>query len=61
MWLIGPLLDSSLSRKAIENNVGVPFRADNSKGIRELGLTYRPLATSLTEMFQQMVDQGILK
>ncbi|MGF1603593.1 MAG: NAD-dependent epimerase/dehydratase family protein [Thermosynechococcaceae cyanobacterium] len=60
VWLIGPLLDSSLSRKAIARNVGVPFKADNSKGIRELGLTYRPLATSLTEMFQQMIDQGVI-
>jgi hypothetical protein len=60
VWLIGPLLDSSISRKTIARNVGVPFRADNSKGIRELGLTYRPLATSLTEMFQQMIDQGVV-
>jgi nucleoside-diphosphate-sugar epimerase len=60
VWLIGPLLDSSISRKTIARNVGVPFRADNSKGIRELGLVYRPLATSLTEMFQQMIDQGVV-
>lgn len=60
IWLIGPLLDSSMTRKNIARNVGVPFGLDNSKSIRELGLTYRPLATSLTDMFQQLIDYGVV-
>ncbi len=60
VWLMGPLLDRSISRKMIARNVDVPLLVDNSKGIRELGLTYRPLATSLTEMFQQMIDNNII-
>ncbi|MGK7889958.1 MAG: NAD-dependent epimerase/dehydratase family protein [Leptolyngbyaceae cyanobacterium] len=60
-WLLGPLLDSSVKRKVIARNVNVPFIAANSKSIRELGITYRPLNESLREMFQQMLDVGIVK
>ena len=61
VWLVGPVLDKSLSRKTVSRNVDHPFRADNSKSIRDLGLSYRPLETSLTEMFQQMIDHGVLE
>lgn len=60
VWLVGPMLDKSLTRKAVARNVGHPWRADNSKSIRELGISYRPLETSVTEMFQQMIDFGVL-
>lgn len=60
VWLVGPLLDSSMTRKIIARNVGVPFGVDNSKSIRELGLTYRSLATSLSDMFQQLIDYGVV-
>ena len=56
VWLMGPMVDKSLTRQMVSRNVGIPWHADNSKSIRELGLTYRPLETSLTEMFQQLVD-----
>ncbi|NEQ99666.1 MAG: NAD-dependent epimerase/dehydratase family protein [Cyanothece sp. SIO2G6] len=59
-WLIGPLLDSSVKRKVVARNVDVPFIADNSKGIRELGMSYYPLNESLRDMFQQMLDAGIV-
>lgn len=60
IWLVGPLLDSSMTRKIIAKNVGVPFGVDNSKSIQKLGLTYRPLATSLTDMFQQLIDYDVV-
>lgn len=59
--LVAPLLDSSIKRDFIAHNVGFPFRADNSKGIRELGIAYRPLEETLNEMFQQMVDAGFFR
>ena len=31
IWLIGPFIDKTLSRKMISNNFGHPWRADNSK------------------------------
>lgn len=59
VWLMGPMVDKSLSRKMVTRNVGHPWHADNSKSIRDLGITYRPLETSLTEMFQQLIDSGV--
>ena len=61
IWLVGPLVNKAMTRKMISRNVGLPFRADNSKGKKELGLTYRPLDDSLVEFFQLMVDVGAVQ
>jgi dihydroflavonol-4-reductase len=58
-WLVGPMIDKSLTRKMISRNIGLPFRADNSKGIRELGLSYRPVEETVIDFFRQMVDSGV--
>jgi len=56
IWLVGPLLNKNLSRSVVSKNVDLPWKADNTKSIKELGVEYRPLAESMTEMFQQMID-----
>ena len=58
VWLFGPLIDPAMDRRTISRNVNLPFRADNSKGKRELGVTYRPGEESVLEMFEQMIDAG---
>lgn len=58
VWLLGPVMDKSMTRKLIARNVGVEWKADNSKGIRELGITYRPRQESMEDMFAQMIDAG---
>ena len=60
VWLIGPILNPALTRKTISNNVNYPWRADNSKSIRELGMRYRSLDESMIDFFQQMIDVGIV-
>ncbi|MEL6778499.1 MAG: NAD-dependent epimerase/dehydratase family protein [Cyanobacteria bacterium J06597_16] len=60
VWMIGPFLSKGTTRQFIARNIGFPFRADNSKGVRELGLSYRPLKVSLAEMFQQLIDNGLV-
>jgi dihydroflavonol-4-reductase len=60
LWLIGPFIDKSLSRKMIGRNVGYEFHADNSKSRSELGITYRPQKESLVAFFQQLIDSGAL-
>lgn len=60
VWLVGPFIDQNTTRKFIAQNIGLPLRVDNSKGIRELGMDYRPLEASLTDMFQQLIDNGVL-
>ncbi len=58
-WLIAPRL--GLSRKTVARSVDVPWRADNSKSIRDLGMTYRSLRETMEDMFQQMIDSGSFK
>lgn len=57
VWLVGPIV-GGISRKFVTNNVDVKWRADNSKSKRALGVSYRPMKTSMEEMFQQMIDTG---
>jgi len=61
VWLVGPFLDKSMTRKIISRNINVPWKADNSKSKQALGVTYRPMEESLNEMFQQLIDNGAFK
>ncbi len=58
VWLVAPA--SGLSRRFVSRNVNIPWRSDNSKGIKQLGLSYRPLQESAEDMFEQMVSLGLL-
>jgi hypothetical protein len=60
LWLIAPYLGIGISRKFVMNNINVPIKFDNSKSKNELGIQYRPLETTLKEMFQQMLDAGAI-
>ncbi len=61
LWLIGPMVDKAMTRKIIVRNINLPWKGDNSKGISELGMSYRPLAESMNDFFQQMVENGLVK
>ena len=61
LWLVGPLMDKTMTRKIIARNIDLPWKGDNSKAIRELGMSYRPLTESMNDFFQQMVDNGLVK
>lgn len=56
IWLFGPLLDPYLTRTYVSRNVNYGWKGDNSKGVRELSLTYRPLDETVCDIFQQMID-----
>ena len=58
IWLIGPMLMPGATRRFISRNIGYPWRGDNRKSIKELGMTYRPLSESMNDFFQQLVDSG---
>ena len=60
VWLVAPMVNKAMTRKIVSLNVNVPWKGDNSKSIRELGMTYRPLEESMNDMFQQMIDSGTL-
>lgn len=61
IWLFGPLKDRTLTRKMIRRNIGYPFVADNSRSVNDLGMTYRSVEESIVDLFQQIVDAGLLK
>lgn len=61
VWLVGPMSNKALTRKSVSLNMNLPWKGDNSKSVRELGMTYRPLATTITDMFQQMVEANTFK
>ncbi|MDF1774609.1 MAG: hypothetical protein P1V13_01180 [Rhizobiaceae bacterium] len=56
LWLTGPFV--GIPRRTVSGSVNVQWKGDNSKGKRELGMTYRPLKQTMEDMFQYMIDQG---
>ena len=52
------LVARDTTRRFVARNVDIPWRADNSRSRRELGVTYRPMRESMEQMFQQMIDAG---
>ncbi len=61
VWLMAPLMGGGMTRALVSRNVNVPWSADNSKAKRELGMTYRPLKDSMEDMFQHMIDVGMIE
>ncbi|MEM6671533.1 MAG: hypothetical protein AAF726_01740 [Planctomycetota bacterium] len=57
-WLVGPLVDPTLTRKIVQRNVGTPWRGDHGKTVRDFGFRYRPIESAVTEAFQQLVETG---
>lgn len=60
LTLIGPMVDKRLSRKYIRNNVNVPFKADNTKIRKELGISFMPLKDTMEESFQSIIDSKLI-
>lgn len=59
LWLIAPMV--GMTRKEVSLNIGYPWKADNSKGINDLKMSYRPLKDTITEFFGQLVEAGVIK
>lgn len=55
-WAVAPMV--GVARRYVTGNVNHVLQMDNTKSRRELGMSYRPVADSLTEMFAQMVATG---
>jgi hypothetical protein len=61
LMIVGPMANKLFTRKFIRNNVNIPWRADNSKIKKELGMSFRPLKETMEDSFQMLIDEGILK
>ncbi|MFT5860472.1 MAG: nucleoside-diphosphate-sugar epimerase [Flavobacteriaceae bacterium] len=59
LWMMAPSV--GMKRKEVKLNVGYPWKANNSKGVADLGMTYRPLENTITEFFGQLVEAGEIK
>lgn len=59
LMILGPLM--GLKYKMLRRNIGIPFMADNSKIRNELGITFRSLEETITDHFQQMIDNHLIK
>ncbi|MCH8542603.1 MAG: aldehyde reductase [Alcanivorax sp.] len=58
-WAFGPMM-GPVTRQFIRLNVGHRIRFDNSRS-KALGVQYRPLEETLTEHFQQALDDGLVR
>lgn len=61
LMLVGPMVDKRFTRRYLKNNVNIEWKADNSKIRNELGISFRPLQTTMEDAFQVLVDEGIVK
>jgi dihydroflavonol-4-reductase len=60
LMLVGPMVNKALSRDFIRKNVNKPWKADNSKVKKELGVKFRPLAETMVDSFQMLIDENII-
>lgn len=61
IMLIGPLVSKLFSRKYLQNNVDIPWKADNSKIKKDLQISFRSLKETMEDSFQIMIDEGFFK
>lgn len=59
LWLIAPSV--GMTRKMVAKNIGYPWKADNSKSVQQLGVTYRPMKETIIEFFDQLVNAGVIE
>ncbi len=53
--LLGPIMDSTFSRKTLRNNVNVDWKADNSKIKSELGIQFRSMKETMEDSFENLI------
>lgn len=61
LMIVGPFLNKLLTWQFIRNNIDIPWKADNSKIKKDLGITFRSLSETMNDSFQSLIDAGILK
>ncbi len=60
LFLIGPYVNKSLSRKFIQNNVNIEWKADNSKIKEDLNLSFKPMQRTMEDSFQVLIENDII-
>lgn len=57
----GRFMDSSVTPRFVEQNVGHPLQFDNQRSRDRLGIEYLPLEQTFVEHFQQLIDDGLVR
>ena len=57
-WLIAPAIPTT--REIVTKSYGYKVDFDNTRSIKQLGITYRPVETTLVEHFNQIVEDGLI-
>lgn len=57
-WLIAPMYGRT--RKYVSRNVSIPIKFDNSRSKNGLNMSYLPFEQTISEHFQQILDDGLL-
>lgn len=61
LYLVAPFLPhGGLDRTYVWNSVGYRVNYDSSKSVRELGIKYRSMEETIADMFQQIIDEGVV-
>ncbi len=58
LYLFGPL--QGFSWKYVKRNIGLPLKFNNSKGIKELGVSYRPIEETILEHTEQIIKDKLV-
>lgn len=58
VWLAGP--SQGMPRKMVAKNIGYPWKVDNSKGVKELGMNYRPMKETINDFFEHLIEEGVI-
>lgn len=58
VWLIAPFI--GLNRTQVWRGIGYKSNLDNSKSKKDLGMEYRPVAETYVDMFEQMIQGGMI-
>ena len=56
--LVAPV--AGYSREFVDKNVGYPLEFDNTRSREDLGMSYRDMADTVADQFQQMIDDGLV-
>ena len=61
LWLLAPYIPGPLTRTFVQENMGYRMNFDATKAKEKLGIDFYTLETTMQDMCQQMLDEGVVK
>jgi nucleoside-diphosphate-sugar epimerase len=58
LYILGPFI--GFSWKYVRENIGIPIRFDMTYTREDLNMEFRAVAPAIVEMFQELINQGVL-